>query len=359
MSIGEGFQYSIETQLQAAGSDKIMVMSGSGGGMGGFLGEGLNDKDIDMIQGINGVEVAVGTLFKSISMKFKKESLINNVIGIRTEDAENMFTQMKVFEINEGKYFKLNEKGVAILGKGAAEDVFEKKPTIGDTVAIKGANFKIIGILKSTANRMRDNSIFIPMDQLRDMTNSKDTLTIIFAKVPDLNKIEDVADKIQEELDDEYGEGFYEATTAQQMLENVSSIFSVVSFVLGGIASIALVVAGVGIANTMFSSVMERTKEIGVMKAIGATNYNIMEIFLVESAILGFFGGIVGLLIGLLISYGISIIAADALPIPFQTVVTVEMAVGSIIFSMIIGILSGAFPARNASKLEPVEALRR
>jgi len=359
MSIGEGFQYSIETQLQAAGSDKIMVMSASGGVMGGFLGEGLNDKDIDMIQGINGVEVAIGSLFKSVPMKFKKESLINNVIGLRTEDAENVFTQMKVFEINEGRYFKLNERGVAILGELAVEDVFEKELTIGDTVAIKGVNFKIIGVLKSTANRMRDSSLYIPMDQLRDMTDSKDSLTMVIAKVPDLDKIEKVADKIEEELDDEYGEGFYEASTTQQIAENVGSIFAVISFVLGGIASIALVVAGVGIANTMFTSVMERTKEIGVMKAIGATNIDVMQIFLIESSLLGLLGGVVGLFVGFLLSLLITIIAEGALPIPFKTIITLEMAIGGLLFSIIVGVISGIFPARTAAKLQPVDALRR
>ena len=359
LSIGEGFQYSIETQLQAVGSDKIMVMAASEGVMmGGLFGEGLNDKDRDMIQKINGVEVAVGTLFKPLPMEFKKESLINNVIGIKNEDAENMFTQMKVFEINEGRYFKPNEKGVAVLGKGAAEDVFEKEPTIGDTVAIKGVNFKIIGVLKSTANRVRDNSIFIPMNQLRDMTDTKDSLSIIFAKVPNLDKIEEIADEIEEELDDEYGEGFYEATTSQQLLESVSSIFSVISFVLGGIASIALVVAGVGIANTMFTSVMERTKEIGVMKAIGATNFDIIQIFLVESAMLGLLGGIIGILLGVFISYGITLAAGDSLGVTFKATVTNEMILFSLGFSLAVGILSGIFPARRAAKLQPVEALR-
>jgi putative ABC transport system permease protein len=270
-----------------------------------------------------------------------------------------MFTQMKIFEINEGRYFNLNEKGVAILGKGAAEDVFEKNPTIGDTVSIKGINFKIIGVLKSTANRMRDNSIFIPMDQLRDMTDSKDSLTMVIAKVPDLDKIEKIADKIEEELDDEYGEGFYDATTTQQIAENVGSIFAVISFVLGGIASIALVVAGVGIANTMFTSVMERTKEIGIMKAIGATNIDIMQIFLIESSLLGLLGGVVGLFVGFLLSSLITIIAEGALPIPFKTVISLEMAIGALLFSIIVGIISGIFPARTAANLQPVDALRR
>ncbi len=181
---------------------------------------------------------------------------------------------------------------------------------------------------------------------------------MIFVKVSDVSKTEKIADEIEEELDEEYGEGYYQATTSEQMAENVGSIFSILTFVLGGIASIALIVAGVGIANTMFASIMERTKDIGVMKAIGATNYNVMEIFLVESALLGFFGGLIGCTIGFILSQIITLVAGSFLPVPFETVVTIETIIMSLGFSIIVGIVSGLWPARKAAKMQPVEALR-
>ena len=139
----------------------------------------------------------------------------------------------------------------------------------------------------------------------------------------------------------------------------MGSIISLLSFVLGGIASIALIVAGLGIANTMFTSVMERTREIGIMKAIGATNYNVMEIFLVEAGLLGFFGGLIGTILGIIISYAITFLAGGILPVAFRTVVSPEMIVLSLSFSFVVGVLSGIWPARRAAKLQPVEALRR
>ena len=138
----------------------------------------------------------------------------------------------------------------------------------------------------------------------------------------------------------------------------MSSIFSILTFVIGGIASISLIVAGVGIANTMFISVMERTKEIGVMKAIGATNYNVMEIFLVQSALLGFTGGVIGCLMGYILSQIINIFAVGALPVTFEATVTSEIIILSLLFSVIVGIASGLWPARKAAKLQPVDALR-
>jgi len=284
LSIGEGLQYAVSEQLESVGHDKIIITSGSDF-MTAFMGEGLKEDDIDMIESVAGVEIAVGILFKSIPIKYGKENLIGSVIGMRSRDTEKIFSEMKIFEIDEGRYFKSGERGVAFLGRMAAENLFEKEISIGDSLYIKGEKFRVIGLLKSTANNQRDRAVFISMEQLREITGSKDSITIIFAKVSDISRVEEISEEIEEELDEEYGEGYYQATTSQQIAENVGSIFAILSFVLGGIASIALIVAGVGIANTMFASIMERTREIGVMKAIGATNYNVMEIFLVESSL--------------------------------------------------------------------------
>jgi len=358
LSIGEGLQYAVSEQLESVGHDKIIITSGSDF-MTAFMGEGLKEDDIDMIESVAGVEIAVGILFKSIPIKYGKENLIGSVIGMRSRDTEKIFSEMKIFEIDEGRYFKSGERGVAFLGRMAAENLFEKEISIGDSLYIKGEKFRVIGLLKSTANNQRDRAVFISMEQLREITGSKDSITIIFAKVSDISRVEEISEEIEEELDEEYGEGYYQATTSQQIAENVGSIFAILSFVLGGIASIALIVAGVGIANTMFASIMERTREIGVMKAIGATNYNVMEIFLVESSLLGFFGGAIGCVIGLLISQIITAAAGNLLPVPFKSVVTIEMIIFSLLFSVIVGVVSGLWPARRAAKLQPVDALRR
>ena len=200
--------------------------------------------------------------------------------------------------------------------------------------------------------------MMISLEDFRELVGGKDSLTMVYAQVSNVDNIDSVAKKIEKKLEDKYGENTISTMTSGQMAEMMDGIFSTVSFVIGGIASIAMIVAGVGIANTMFTSVMERTKEIGVMKAIGATDFDIIQIFLVESAMLGLLGGIIGVLLGLGIAYGITLAAGDSLGVAFEATVSNELILFSLGFSLVVGIASGIFPARRAAKLQPVEALR-
>ena len=158
------------------------------------------------------------------------------------------------------------------------------------------------------------------------------------------------------------GEHDFTITSSDTLKARVSQITSTFTFFLGGIAAISLLVGAIGIANTMFMSVMERTRQIGILKALGAKNKDIRNIFLVESSMIGFVGGLIGVVIGSLFGIGLGIVMSGAQTrmsgASFAPVITAELIIFAILFSVIIGTLSGYFPARRAAKLDPVEALR-
>ena len=360
ISMGTGLERSLSEQLEAMGSDKILVMPGDEQGLSlaAFTGESLVDHDVEIIEDISGVKMAAGLLFKTLPVRYKDEVISTYVSGATEEAYNKLFLEMKIFEINEGRSINEGESGVVAIGSRIVDDIFEDEVKVGDTLYIKDKKFKIIGNLKSVGNAQDDQNVYLTLEDMRNLVGGKDSLTLIYVQASNQKNIDDVAERIEKKLENKYGDNTIITLTSEQMTEMTSSIFAVLSFVIVGIASISLVVAGVGIANTMFISVMERTKEIGVMKALGATNYDVIQIFLVESALLGLLGGIIGLAVGIGISYLINLFATDLIPVTFEATVTTEMMIWSLIFSTGVGIVSGLWPARKAAKLQPVEALR-
>jgi len=257
------------------------------------------------------------------------------------------------------------DTGKVILGDDYISDNFFKKEIrIGSKLNIQGKDFEVIGFLKRTGTFTLNSAILMKEEDMKDLFNIKDEIDFIVVKVENENKIEQVAEAIENELrkdrDLKKGEEDFQVRTPIQSLETISAIINVVNIVVGGIAAISLLVGGIGIANTMFASVLERRKEIGVMKAIGAKNKTILAVFIIESAFLGLVGGIGGIIIGLFLAFGVSTIANSALG---ETIFTLSLSpifiIGALLFSVLIGVISGMIPALQASRLHPVEALRK
>jgi putative ABC transport system permease protein len=198
---------------------------------------------------------------------------------------------------------------------------------------------------------------------LKEALDIGDEQDIIVAKVSSGYDIESVAEAIKEKMRKDRklkeGEEDFSVQTPVSAVQGVNNILNIVNLIIAGIAAISLIVGGIGIANTMYTSVLERTKEIGIMKAIGAKNSDILLIFLFEAGMLGMAGGIIGVLIGLGLSFGMSTAANSALGTTLLKVTFSPMLIiGALTFSLTIGIISGVMPAIRASKLKPVDALR-
>lgn len=198
---------------------------------------------------------------------------------------------------------------------------------------------------------------------LKNILNINDEIDLIVAQIDDKDKAKETAEKIETELRKDrnldIGEEDFSVETPLQSIETINTILNVITLVISGIAAISLLIGGIGIANTMFTSVLERTKEIGVMKAIGARNRDILSIFLIEAGLLGLIGGVIGIGAGITISKAIEYIAIHQLGTTLlKAAIPLPLIFGCLAFSFLVGTISGFWPAYRALKVKPVEALR-
>jgi putative ABC transport system permease protein len=368
ISISLGLAKSIDDQLSQFGSKTIAVVPGDinkqmsftgGSGRPPALGK-LFTTDVDRIKRIDGVEYISGAISITSGMSFKNKDISVGISGIEP----NIFKQTQVLDIASGRFLTDTDRGGVVIGDGLANEIFNKdKVLVGSVVRFGTENqeFRVVGVLKKgggASGSAIDSSVFMHIDDARKLAGdsiAKNEVSAIRLTVKDGTSVNDVADKINTELLSAHkvkeDDKDFSVVTSEFIMKQVGQITALLSIFLGGIASISLVVGGVGIANTMFMAVVERTKEIGIMKAVGASNGAILEAFLIESGLIGLGGGIIGIIIGSFFAFIVSFFG-----IPF--VMPLELVLGTAAFSLLVGLASGYVPARNAAKLQPVEALR-
>jgi putative ABC transport system permease protein len=358
VSIGEGTNKYITEQFQQFGANRIIISRAIRGGFGATSSfEPLSDSDLTLVKRTRGVDKALPILMKSMPVEFKGETEVLSVMGIDSGSAVDFFSDIQSFELQSGRFIKAGDKYSVILGAVAAKQSFTTELRIRDKLIINQKTFEVVGILTETGTSQDDSAIIIPRETLGEIAGNTDEITYIFARVVDTSQVDAVAELIQKKMDQEHGEGTFTVLSTTKLAEQITTITGTLSAVLGGVAGIALVVAGIGIANTTYMSILERTKEIGIMKAIGATSTNILEIFLVEAAIIGLIGGLAGAGMGIAMSQVLGFIL-KSYGMVFTTAVTPELILMGVGFSILVGVVSGLLPARKAAKLNPIEALR-
>ncbi|HJX50544.1 MAG TPA: ABC transporter permease, partial [Candidatus Nanoarchaeia archaeon] len=341
ISLGQGLSNTVEEQFAQLGGDKIMVSPGAQ--FGAFSSQTLTEDDLDVVKKTQGVDVATEMYYSSGKINFKGESKNTYIIGLPTDNTAKIITDMQNFDAEKGRELKEGDRYKITVGwRLWNKDFFEKSVGLRDKIQINGDEFEVVGLINKIGNPADDAQVYIPVETAKEIFDAEDEISMIYAQIKKGYEPDKVAEEIKENLRDsrkeEEGAESFSVQTFENILETFNSIFGVIQAVIIGIAAISLLVGGIGIMNTMYMSVMERTKEIGVMKAIGAKNSHILTIFLIESGIYGIIGGGIGVIIGIGIAKSVEFVAAQYLGTEMlKASMSPTLIIGALLFSFVVG----------------------
>ncbi len=367
IGLGEGLRSAITNQFGFLGND-ILGVQASGIAFSGPPGQGtanpLSDTLVNKIKGISGIETTFNRYIESGTMEFNDRQAIGLAASIPSGENKKIFETMFNLKTEEGRLLKANERNKVLLGFAfSEEDIFGRGISAGDNVFLNEKKYNVVGILEKKGSFIIDSGVFLNEDDMLDLYDNDINVGAIAIKVRDPDNVEEVQIDVERLLRKERGvkkgEENFQVQSPQSIIETLNSTMFAVQLFIYIIAFISLIVGGIGIMNTMYTAVLERTKEIGIMKAIGARNSTIFGLFFIESGFLGMVGGIVGILIGAGFAYGLAFVGKLALGSDLiQAKISLTLIIGSLLFSFVLGTVFGVLPAMQASKLHPVEALR-
>jgi putative ABC transport system permease protein len=368
ISMGNGLEAAVSAQFGGLASDQLSIQNkGTGfGPPGSSVVEKLNDDDIKLIESVQGVEIVIPRLIKVGSLEYNGVAGFGYSTDIPEERKERDIVYESLgAEVVEGKLLEDGDQGKVIMGNNFLEmNDFGKKFRVGKIIKINGKEFEIQGFFNPLFNFQLNSMVFMMNDDMEELYGIEGEYDLLAAKIKEGEDIEEVAEDVARKLRKDRGEDIseesFDVSTPVEAFGAVTTIVDIINLIVIGIAAISLFVGGVGIANTMYTSVLERTKEIGTMKAIGAKNKAILYVFLIESGLLGLVGGVVGASIGMFAAFGVGSAAEGFLGEGlFPIVISWPLVIGAVAFSFVVGIISGILPAYQASKLNIVDALRK
>tara|TARA_Y100000310_G_C20589206_1_gene767061 strand:- start:78 stop:1268 length:1191 start_codon:yes stop_codon:yes gene_type:complete len=357
ITLSQGMQNAIEEQLDLFGADRL-VISAKGFSGPGSISEGLTKEDVKTLEGMSEFKYITPLLIGTAQVEFHDEIKFLSVQAMPAEDYTDAFSDVD-FDVEEGRMIRKGDKFAALLGyRLAYKDVFDDTINVRNKIKIKDYDFKVIGIMEEIGNAQDDNALNIDLETFRIIFDKPNEVDAIMAQAKQGQDMNALKTKVERRLKKARDDENYQVMTAAQIGEQINSILGIIQVVLVGIAAISLLVGSIGIMNSMYTSVLERTKEIGIMKSIGAKNSDILKLFLIESAIIGFIGGVFGVLMGSGIALLVGWIANEAGFSLLKVTIDFQIILYGLIFAVILGMISGLMPARQASKLKPVDALR-
>jgi putative ABC transport system permease protein len=368
ISLGAGLKLAVSSQFGISSTEVLTVQAGglnSYGPPGSGVLNPITVSDLDAIKKLSSVKTAIRRNIVSLRVDFNNIQQIK--YAIQTPDGPDrafVYENLEI-EVEKGRLLTDSDTTKIMLGYNFISKTasgFDRGVEVGDKLSINGKKFEVIGITKKKGSFIFDNVIYMNEEQLEEYMPNKDNVDVIAVQAQSKETLiktkEDIEKLLRQRRGVKIGEEDFEVQTPQAMLGTVNSILTGVQIFIVIIASISILVGAVGIVNTMTTSVLERRREIGIMKAIGAKNSQVFLQFLIEAGLLGLIGGITGAALGTLIGYlgtmGIGSFVGGKLSPNIDF-----MLIGlTLIGSFVVGAISGIMPARSAANQNPVEALR-
>jgi ABC-type antimicrobial peptide transport system permease subunit len=357
ISITQGLSVEVSGQLEMFGPNNVMVIPFEIRQGRGLVGEGFNWRDITIMEKIPNIKYIapiIANRFGTFTMR--GEMYRANIFGV----TPRYFDVYSSFQVAEGRPLVQADTGSCVIGHRISWPSGKEEPiiTVGDRITLtfyvgsemKESTFRVVGVLEEvggTFGSEDDTSLLMPFREAQTIFETGSTVDFIALQVDETENVEAVRDEIKDTF-----EGRVMVMTFDVIQEQVGQVLGIIEAVLGGIAAISLLVAGVSIVNTMTISVMERTREIGILKAIGSKSREILLIFISEATITGIVGGLLGSALGFILG----IIVGDYIGLPVS--VTYELGFAVVLFAIITSVIAGLYPSWQASRLHPVEALR-
>ena len=354
VAVGTGARNVVTAGVEDLGSNLLLVVPGSFDfGAAPTLSKFTLD-DVEDIQRELGSDVSItGNLASGETVRAGSVSAFASVIGVT-----GSFDEVLNRELSRGEFVTDSDvatgRRVAVLGSSGADALFAGSDPIGKNLTIAGLRFRVVGVMAEMGASLgvdRDNQVLVPITAAQRLFGTRRVDTI-FVEAPDREGLDATAERVRGVLDERLDEGEYSVVTQDEILGVAGTILDTLTYVLAAIAGISLLVGGIGVSNIMLVSVQERTREIGLRKALGARTRDITAQFLVEAIVLCGVGGVLGIGLGV----GLAVLAAAVSPVPAAvTGWSVALAFG---VSVAVGVAFGVFPARRAGRLDPVVALR-
>ncbi len=371
LSIGRGTQASITDQINSMGTNLLYVRPGSTSSGGVRAAEGsaatLTKEDAAALENLANI-VAVAPQVESMGQfAYLGNNTNGRVLGVTPEYLDTMNIKLAGGDFLTAQNVTANS-AVVVLGSSIATTLFDTADPVGQSIRISGQTFRVIGVMESkggTGFMNSDTQVYVPLTTAMTRLSRAgqyrggNSVSVINVKITDSSVQDSVIQSISEVLRDRHRVQFqddFNIQSQQDILNTASQVAGTLTIFLGGIAAISLIVGGIGIMNIMLVSVTERTREIGLRKAVGARHRDILVQFLMEAMILSLAGGLIGILFGWVIAGLISGVSVGSTSL--RTVVDIDSVLLAIIFSACVGLFFGSYPANRAASLHPIDALR-